>query len=353
MVRKSKESAEDTVNPEDQAAAAKTADRALQLVLNQINGAKGNKQPDVIRIGWLGEMKSLNVPVIPSGSLALDLALGCGGYPQGRIIEIVGLDSNGKTTIALHAIAEAQKLGMVCAFIDVEHASHPEYIRAIGVDIDKLLFSQPSDGDEAMRTVDMLARSELVSLIVVDSVASLVTQAEMEGEITDNHIGRQARLMSQSLKKLVTVCGKSNTCIIFINQIRNKIGVLYGSPETSSGGLALKFYATCRLDVRRKEPIKEGDNTLGSVTQVHVIKNKVAPPFKKAYFNIMFGKGIDKEADIVAVASEQGVIQRSGAWYSYKGEQVAQGLENTIVYFRERPELMKEVRDLLLGGKKE
>ncbi|RLF68156.1 MAG: recombinase RecA [Thermoplasmata archaeon] len=326
------------------------AEKALQLVLNQINGVKGNKKPDVIKIGKLGEMKALNVPVIPSGSMALDMALGVGGYPQGRIIEIFGSESSGKTTLCLHAIAEAQRLGFSCAFIDVEHTLDVGYARALGVDVDKLLFSQPDDGDEAMRIVDSLARSGLVKLIVVDSVASLVTAAEMEGEITDNHIGRQARLMSQALKKLTVVCGKTGATILFTNQIRMKIGVLYGSPEVTSGGNALKFYASCRLDVRRKEPIKEGTNVVGAVTRVRVVKNKVAPPFKQAFFNIMYGVGIDKEADMIAVAVDEGVIKRAGAWYSYHGEQVGQGLSNTIEYFKSNPSLIEGLREELLSG---
>jgi recombination protein RecA len=327
------------------AAQKKIANQALKLVMNQINGVKGNKKPDVIKIGYLGEMKALNIPAVSSGSLALDEAMGVGGYPQGRMTEIFGPESSGKTTLCLHAIAEFQRAGHKVAFIDVEHTLDIAYAEALGVDVDGLLFSQPDDGDEAMRTVDSLVRSGQVGLIVVDSIASLVTTAEMAGEITDNHMGRQARLMSQSLKRLTVLCNKTSTAIIFTNQIRMKIGVMYGNPETTSGGNAMKFYATIRLDIRRKEPIKLGDNVLGAVTKVRVVKNKVAPPFKQAFFNIMYGTGIDKETDMIAVAIDLEVIKRAGAWYSYGENKIGQGLNNAILYLQSEPELMKEVRE--------
>jgi recombination protein RecA len=325
------------------------ADKTLKLVMNQINGVKGNKKPDVIKIGYLGEMKALNIPAVSSGSLALDAAMGVGGYPQGRMIEIYGPESSGKTTLCLHAIAEWQKAGYKVAFIDVEHTLDTSYAEALGVDIGSLLFSQPDDGDEAMRIVDSLVRSGQVGLIVVDSIASLVTAAEMEGEITDTHMGRQARLMSQSLKRLTVLCGKTNTNIIFTNQIRMKIGVMYGNPETTSGGNAMKFYGSIRLDIRRKEPIKLGDEVLGAVTRVKVVKNKVAKPFKQAFFNIMYGIGIDKEADTIAMAVEVGVIDRAGAWYSYGEDKIGQGLNNTITYLKERPELIEEIREKVMN----
>ncbi len=326
------------------------ADKTLKLVMNQINGVKGNKKPDVIKIGYLGEMKALNVPAVSSGALSLDMAMGVGGYPQGRMIEIFGPESSGKTTLCLHAIAEFQRAGYVVAFIDVEHTLDTSYAESLGVDIGKLLFSQPDDGDEAMRTVDTLVRSGQVGLIVVDSIASLVTSAEMEGEITDVHMGRQARLMSQSLKRLTVLCGKTNTTIIFTNQIRYKIGVMYGNPETTSGGNAMKFYATIRLDIRRKEPIKlSSDQVIGAITKVKVVKNKVAPPFKQAFFNIMYGTGIDKEADIIGVAAEMDIVKRAGSWYSYGEDKIGQGLNNAIEYLKDRPELIEEIRGKVLA----
>ena len=490
------------------------ADKALALAMNQINGVKGNKKPDVIKIGYLGEMKALNVPVISTGSLALDLALGTGGYPQGRIIEIFGPAASGKTTMCLHAIAETQKLGYRAAFIDIEHTLDTSYAQTLGVKTNQLLFSQPDDGDEAMRIIDMLVKTSLVKLIVVDSVASLVPAAEMAGEITDNHIGRQARLMSQALRRLTVLCNKTGTTILFTNQIRMKIGVIYGcfhydtlvnfadgrsipigqvvderipgkvyclnwdtkeietklitdwhdngkitssedfiniqtesidggkgldltctsnhliltdsgllkakdispknrlisrysktlngiygcskskirkvkireirnassrqmrnkrkfdisvednqnymvgginngvvvhnSPEVTSGGNALKFYASCRLDIRRKEAIKEGENIIGNSTQVKVVKNKLAPPFKKAFFNIIYGVGIDKGTDIVQAAVDVGVVERSGAWYSYNGDQIGQGITNATAFLLEDKKLLEEVRQRVL-----
>jgi len=325
----------------------KAANHALKIVMNQINGVKGNQEPKVIKIGYLGNMKALDVPVVSSGSLALDMAMGVGGYPRGRIIETFGPESSGKTTLCLHAIAEHQKVGLQAAFLDIEHTMDVKYAMNLGVDPEALLFSQPDDGDEAMRTVDSLVRSGIVDLIVVDSVASLVPTAEMEKEITDSNIGLQARLMSQALRKLTVLCGKTNTTIIFTNQIRNKIGG-YGNPEVTSGGNALKYYSTIRLDIRRKEPIKSGDNVLGAITRAKVVKNKVATPFKEAFFKIMYGSGIDKESDLIASAVDIGIIERNGSWYSYGEEKIGQGLDNSIEYFKASPDKMAVIREQVL-----
>lgn len=340
MPRKKTEGKKDTAQEKTEISKQKVVD----LLIKKLNK---NAPDGLIRVGTLGAIVPKQYNVIPTGSIALDMALGVGGYPEGRIIEIFGAESSGKTSLALHAVAEAQKLGKVCAFVDVEHSLDPVYAESIGVDIDGLLFSQPSDGDEAMRIIDTLARSGAVSLIILDSVAGLVPAAEMESEITDNHIGRQARLMSQALRRLTTVCGETKCTIIFINQIRNKIGVMYGSPEVTAGGNALKFYATMRLDVRRKEPIKEKDNIIGAVTRVKVVKNKVAPPFRQALFNIMYGKGIDKDADIVAVAVDMGIIERRGAWYYMNDEQITQGTANLIEYIKEN-NLSQSIREQIL-----
>ena len=323
----------------------KIAKQALKLALNQINNVKGNQKAKAIKIGYLGEMKALNIPAVSSGSLSLDNAMGVGGYPRGRMVEIFGPESSGKTTLCLHAIAEFQRAGLEVAFIDVEHTLDTSYAKALGVDVDNLIFSQPDDGDEAMRIVDTLTRSGQIGLIVVDSIASLITAAEMSGEITDEHMGRQARLMSKSLKKLTVLTGKTDTTIIFTNQIRYKIGVMFGNPETTSGGNAMKFYATIRLDTRRRESIKSGDDVLGAVTQVKVIKNKVAPPFKSAFFNIMYGTGIDKEADMIALAVDLEIIKRAGSWYSYGNKNIGQGLNNASELLRSNPKVMEEIKE--------
>jgi recombination protein RecA len=331
--------------------AEKTANRALKLILSQINKPKKGEEKQ-IKIGRLGEIKALNVPAISTGSLALDLALGVGGVPHGRMIEIFGPESSGKTTLGLHIIAEAQREGHRCAFIDMEHTLDPSYAASLGVEIvgdGGLLFSQPDSGDEAMEIIDKLVGSGLFKVVVLDSVASLTTDAEMEADITANHMGQQARLMSQALKRLTIKCGQTGTIIVFINQIRMKIGVMYGNPETTSGGNALKFYASQRLNIRRAEPIKEGKEFIGAKTKVTVVKNKVAPPFKVAHFNIMYGKGIDKEADIITVAMGLGIVERAGAWYSYKGERLGQGLESAITTLKGNPEMLEEIRGLVLA----
>jgi len=321
----------------------KNIDKMLNVVLAQLNTKKKGQDPDKIRIGILDKIEALDVEATSSGSLSLDLALGVGGYPNGRIIEIFGPESSGKTTLALHAIAEAQKKGNYAAFIDAENALDPVYARNLGVDTHRLIFSQPDSGNEGMRMVQKLVRSGTCDVIVVDSVAALTTEQEIEGDIDKSHVGQQARLMSQSLKLLVNDCRQSKTTVIFTNQIRMKVGVLYGSPETTPGGEALKFYASQRLNVRRKEPLKEGQEVIGARTRVKVMKNKVGPPFKTAEFDIIYGKGIDKEKDIISVAAEAGIITRSGAWYSYKDENIGQGLDNTIDFILSNPELMKEI----------
>ncbi len=332
----------------------KIAKKTLSLVMNQINAVrktkegKGKKKPQEnntgVRIGFLGAMKGLDIPTTPTGSLALDAAIGVGGYPQGRIVEMFGLESSGKTTLAIHAIVEAQKLGYACAFIDVEGTLDISYATALGIDADSLLFCQPNDGDEAMRIVDTLVRSAVVKLIVVDSVASLVPSAEFEGEITDCHIGMQARLMSQCLRQLTMKTVKTGTTIIFINQTRESIG-LYKAPITTPGGNALKFYSTIRLKTARKEAIKNGDKVLGAITKVEVIKNKVAPPFKIAYFNLIYGKGIDQYTDIINTATDLNILDKAGVWYKYKDESIGQGLDNTIETLKAKPELLLEIKN--------
>jgi recombination protein RecA len=292
----------------------------------------------------LGEASAkLNVEVIPTGTLALDIALGVGGIPRGRVIEIFGPESSGKTTVALHIIAESQKMGGIAAFIDAEHALDPVYARNLGVDIENLLVSQPDTGEQALEIAEALVRSGAIDVIVVDSVAALVPRAEIEGEMGDAHVGLQARLMSQALRKLAGAISKSRTTVVFINQIREKVGVVYGSPETTTGGRALKFYASIRLEVRKQENIKQGADIIGSRTRVKVVKNKVAPPFKQADFDIMYGTGISKEGSILDVAAEIGVISKSGAWYSYGDDRLGQGRENAKEYLKEHPEITREI----------
>ena len=318
----------------------KEKDKTLDQVLADIE-----KQFGKGAIMKLGERGVKNIDVVSSGSLLLDQALGVGGFPKGRIIEIFGPESSGKTTIALHAIAEVQKTGGRAAFIDAEHALDPVYARKLGVDIDELLLSQPDTGEQALEIVEALVRSEAMSIIVIDSVAALVPQAEIEGEMGDSHVGLQARLMSQALRKLSGIINKTNTICIFINQVRVKVGVMFGNPETTPGGRALKFYSTVRLDVRRGEQIKVGGDVLGNKTNIKVVKNKVAPPFRTAEVEIMYGEGISKVGEIIDLASNLGIIDKSGAWFSYKGEKIGQGKENVKLVLKNNPAMYKEIED--------
>ncbi len=318
----------------------KEKDKTLDQVLADIE-----KQFGKGAIMKLGERGVKNIDVVSSGSLLLDQALGVGGFPKGRIIEVFGPESSGKTTIALHAIAEVQKTGGRAAFIDAEHALDPVYARKLGVDIDELLLSQPDTGEQALEIVEALVRSEAMSIIVIDSVAALVPQAEIEGEMGDSHVGLQARLMSQALRKLSGVINKTNTICIFINQLREKVGVMFGNPETTPGGRALKFYSTVRLDVRRGEQIKVGGDVLGNKTNIKVVKNKVAPPFKTAEVEIMYGEGISKTGEIIDLASNIGIIDKSGAWFSYKGEKIGQGKENVKLVLKNNPAMFKEIEE--------
>lgn len=283
------------------------------------------------------------VETVPTGSLSLDLALGLGGVPKGRVIEIYGPESSGKTTVALHMIAEVQKRGGIAGFIDAEHALDPVYAKNIGVDIDELYISQPDSGDQALEITETMVRSGAMDIIVVDSVAALVPKQEIEGDMGDSHVGLQARLMSQALRKLTPVISKSNCVVIFINQLREKVGVMFGNPETTTGGRALKFYASVRMDVRRIETLKQGGEMVGNRVRVKVVKNKIAPPFKEAEFDIMFGKGISREGDILDLAANINVINKSGAWYAYEGNKIGQGRENAKIYLAEHPEIMEEV----------
>lgn len=301
----------------------------------------------------LGDANLEKVEVIPTGSITLDIALGVGGYPKGRIIEIYGPESSGKTTFALHAIAEAQKKGGYAAFIDAEHALDPVYAKALGVDTDNLILSQPDNGEQALEIVEALVRSNAVDIIVIDSVAALVPKAEIEGDMGDSHVGLQARLMSQAMRKLAGIINKSKTVAIFINQIREKVGVLFGSPETTSGGRALKFYATIRLDVRRVDQIKQGSDAIGNLTRVKVVKNKVAPPFKTAEVDLIYGKGISHEGEVLDLATNLDIVEKSGAWFSYNGDRLGQGRENVKELLKQNPELTSEieqkVREKMLG----
>jgi len=313
-------------------------DKALDQVLADIEKQFGKGS-----IMKLGSDAHLNVEATSSGSISLDIALGVGGYPKGRIVEIYGPESSGKTTFALHAIAEAQKNGGRAAFIDAEHALDPVYARNLGVDLDNLLLSQPDTGEQALDICEALVKSGAIDLIVIDSVAALVPQAEIEGEMGDSHVGLQARLMSQALRKLSGVLNKTKTTAIFINQLREKVGVLFGNPEVTPGGRALKFYSTVRIEVRRAEQIKQGDKVIGNRTNVKVVKNKVAPPFRTASLDIMYGEGVSKEGEIVDLASEIGILNKSGAWYAYNGEKVGQGRENVKIMLKENPDLRDEI----------
>lgn len=316
----------------------KNKDKALEQVLADIE-----KQFGAGAIMKLGDNEHMEVDVTSSGSIAIDIALGVGGFPKGRIIEIYGPESSGKTTIALQAIAEVQKTGGRAAFIDAEHALDPVYAKSLGVNINELLLSQPDTGEQALEICEALVRSEAVSLVVIDSVAALVPQAEIDGEMGDSHVGLQARLMSQALRKLSGTMNKTKTTAIFINQLREKVGVMFGNPETTPGGRALKFYSTIRLDIRRGEQIKMGDQIIGNKTNVKVVKNKVAPPFKTACVDIMYGSGVSREGEIIDIASELSIMDKSGAWYSYNGEKIGQGKENVKIYLKENPELRDEI----------
>ncbi len=317
--------------------------KALDLALAQIDKQFG--KGSVMR---LGERPAMQMQVIPTGSIALDVALGVGGLPRGRIVEIYGPEASGKTSLALHAIANAQRAGGICAIIDAEHALDPDYAKNLGVDTDALLVSQPDTGEQALEIADMLVRSGALDLIVIDSVAALVPRAEIEGEMGDSHVGLQARLMSQALRKITGALNNSNTTAIFINQLREKIGVMFGSPETTTGGKALKFYASVRLDVRRIETLKDSTEAVGNRTRVKVVKNKVSAPFKQAEFDIMYGKGISREGSLIDVGVEQGIIRKSGAWYTYDGDQLGQGKEKAREFLRENPDVAAEIEKKIL-----
>lgn len=317
-------------------------DKALAQVLADIE-----KQFGKGAIMKLGEQKNMEIDVVPSGSISLDIALGVGGYPKGRIIEIYGPESSGKTTFALHAIAEVQKTGGRAAFIDAEHSLDPVYASNLGVNIDELLLSQPDTGEQALEICDALVKSEAVSIIVIDSVAALVPQAEIDGEMGDSHVGLQARLMSQALRKLSGSINKTNTIVIFINQLREKVGVMFGNPETTPGGKALKYYSSVRLDIRRGEQIKSGTDVIGNRTNIKVVKNKVAPPFKTAAVDIMYGEGVSQDGELVDLAVDANIIEKSGAWYSYKGEKLAQGRENVKLLFKNNRDFRNEIEALV------
>ena len=329
-----------TANSADSAA----KEKALQQALDQIQKQYGKGA--IMRLGESGPVS--NIDVISTGSVSLDLATGVGGYPKGRIIEIYGPESSGKTTLTLHAIAEAQRRGGQAAFIDAEHALDPVYARNLGVNVDQLLVSQPDTGEQALEICEMLTRSGAVDIIVIDSVAALVPKAEIQGEMGDSHVGLQARLMSQALRKIAGAINRTSTCVIFINQLREKIGIMFGNPETTTGGRALKFYASMRLDVRKIDTIKKGEDVLGNRTRVKIVKNKVAPPFKKAEFDIMYGTGISLSGDILDLAAETGIIDKSGSWYSYKNERIGQGRENVKAYLEDNPAVLEEVRGKLM-----
>ena len=313
--------------------------KALDAALAQIEKQYG--KGSVMKLG--DKSANLNIEVVPTGSLSLDVALGLGGMPRGRIIEIYGPESSGKTTVALHVVAEVQKMGGIAGFIDAEHALDPVYASNIGVDIDNLYVSQPDNGEQALEIAQTMVRSGAVDVIIVDSVAALVPKAEIDGEIGDAHVGLQARLMSQALRVLTGIISKSNCVIIFINQLREKVGIMFGNPETTTGGRALKFYSSVRLDVRRIETLKVGGEVVGNRTRVKVVKNKIAPPFKEAEFDIMFGKGISREGDVLDLAVKYDIINKSGAWFSYNGEKIGQGRENTKIFLAEHPDIMEEV----------
>ncbi len=320
-------------------------ERAIDLAVTQIERQYGKGA--IMRLG--GDALLFDVPVIPTGSLALDIALGLGGLPRGRVVEIFGPESSGKTTLALHAVAEAQRMGGVASFVDAEHALDVSYARALGVKTDDLLISQPDTGEQALEITEILVRSGAVDMIVIDSVAALVPRAEIEGEMGDAHMGLQARLMSQALRKLAATISKSKTIVVFINQIRMKIGVLFGNPETTTGGNALKFYSSVRLDIRRIASIKQGQEVIGSRTRVRVVKNKVAPPFKEAEFDIIYGKGISREGDVLDLAVDHNTVEKSGTWYSYRDQRIGQGRENAKAFLEANPEVYLQIEEEIIG----
>ncbi|MCI8725222.1 MAG: recombinase RecA [Hungatella sp.] len=315
--------------------------KALDAALTQIEKAYG--KGSVMKLGDSGA--NMNIETVPTGSLGLDLALGLGGIPKGRVIEIYGPESSGKTTVALHMVAEVQKRGGIAGFIDAEHALDPVYARNIGVDIDNLYISQPDNGEQALEITETMVRSGAVDIVIVDSVAALVPKAEIDGEMGESHVGLQARLMSQALRKLTGIISKSNCTVIFINQIREKIGVMFGNPETTTGGRALKFYASVRMDVRRTDSLKQSGEVVGNHVRVKVVKNKIAPPFKEAEFDIMFGQGISKEGDILDLAVKENIVEKSGAWYAYQGAKIGQGRENAKIYLKDNPQVCLEIEN--------
>ena len=319
--------------------------KALDVAISQIEKQYG--RGSIMKLG--DNSNQMKVETIPTGSISLDIALGQGGFPKGRIIEIYGPESSGKTTVALHAVAEVQKRGGIAGFIDAEHALDPVYAKNIGVDIDNLYISQPDNGEQALEITETMVRSGAVDIIIVDSVAALVPKAEIDGDMGDSHMGLQARLMSQALRKLTAAISKSDCTVIFINQLRQKIGVMFGNPETTTGGNALKFYASVRLDVRRVEALKQQGEVIGNHTRIKIVKNKIAPPFREAEFDIMFGKGISKSGDILDLAAKLDIINKSGAWYAYNGEKIGQGRENAKNYLEEHPEIMDHIETLIRG----
>jgi recombination protein RecA len=333
---KQQDSSKDPINDSNK-------DKALAAALSQIERQFG--KGSMMR---LGDSESISIPAISTGSLGLDIALGVGGLPRGRVVEIYGPESSGKTTLALQVIAEAQKKGGTCAFIDAEHALDPIYAEALGVDVDNLLVSQPDTGEQALEICDMVVRSSALDVVVIDSVAALTPRAEIEGDMGDSHMGLQARLMSQALRKMTGNIKTSNTLVIFINQIRMKIGVMFGSPETTTGGNALKFYASVRLDIRRIGAIKEGDEVIGNETRVKVVKNKVAPPFKQTEFQILYGKGISRLGEIIDLGVNNDLVEKAGSWYAYKGDKIGQGKKNAVIYLEEHPDAAQEIELALL-----
>ncbi len=316
--------------------------KALDAAISQIEKQYGKGS-----VMKLGEGANIQVETVPTGSISLDIALGQGGFPKGRIIEIYGPESSGKTTLALHAVAEVQKAGGIAGFIDAEHALDPKYAKAIGVDIDDLYISQPDNGEQALEITETMVRSGALDIIVVDSVAALVPKAEIDGDMGDSHVGLHARLMSQAMRKLTGIVSKTNCVVIFINQLREKVGVMFGNPETTTGGRALKFYASVRIDVRRIEALKQNGEVIGNRTRAKIVKNKVAPPFREAEFDIMFGEGISREGDILDVATNLDIIQKSGAWYAYLGEKIGQGRENAKTFLKQNPDVCKEIADAI------